>query len=204
MAYEYNENDARLVLDSSSQQAEGILEDSNQVDQILNEVKSRIADLPGAAAGAFANVPLMVDMIKGYITREYAEVSPKVVASVLGALLYLVKGKDIIPDSIPLLGLVDDIAVIALAMKINEPELEAFKTWVQQKLKPASDGATGTVEVRFVVGRNGGVQEVQAVKGGTPAMRAEAVRTVQSAPKWKPAISDGSPVRMPYTIEVHF
>ena len=135
MAYEYNENDARLVLDSSSQQAEGILEDSNQVDQILNEVKSRIADLPGAAAGAFANVPLMVDMIKGYITREYAEVSPKVVASVLGALLYLVKGKDIIPDSIPLLGLVDDIAVIALAMKINEPELEAFKTWKKENGK---------------------------------------------------------------------
>ena len=82
--------------------------------------------------------------------------------------------------------------------------LEAFKAWVQKNLKKAADGATGTVEVRFVVGRNGGVQEVQAIKGGTPAMRAEAVRVVQSAPKWKPAISDGSPVRMPYTLEVRF
>ena len=82
--------------------------------------------------------------------------------------------------------------------------LEAFKAWVQKNLKKAADGATGTVEVRFVVGRNGGIQEVQAIKGGTPAMRAEAVRVVQSAPKWKPAISDGSPVRMPYTLEVHF
>lgn len=60
------------------------------------------------------------------------------------------------------------------------------------------------MEVRFVIGRNGGVQEVQAIKGGTSAMRAEAVRVVQSAPKWKPAISDGSPVRMPYTIDVKF
>ena len=82
--------------------------------------------------------------------------------------------------------------------------LEAFKAWVQKNLKKAADGATGTVEVRFVVGRNGGVQEVQAIKGGTPAMRTEAVRVVQSAPKWKPAISDGSPVRMPYTLEVRF
>ena len=82
--------------------------------------------------------------------------------------------------------------------------LEAFKAWVQKNLKKAADGATGTVEVRFVVGRNGGVQEVQAIKGGTPAMCAEAVRVVQSAPKWKPAISDGSPVRMPYTLEVRF
>jgi len=82
--------------------------------------------------------------------------------------------------------------------------LEAFKAWVQKNLKKAADGATGTVEVRFVVGRNGGIQEVQAIKGGTPAMRAEAVRVVQSAPKWKPAISDGSPVRIPYTLEVRF
>ncbi len=82
--------------------------------------------------------------------------------------------------------------------------LEAFKAWVQAHVKKAADGATGTVSVRFVVGRNGGVQEVQAVKGGTPAMRAEAVRVVQSAPKWKPALSDGSPVRMPYTLEVRF
>ncbi len=82
--------------------------------------------------------------------------------------------------------------------------LEAFKAWVQSHLKKPADGAQGTVEVRFVVGRNGGVQEVQAIKGGTAAMRAEAVRTVQSAPKWKPAVSDGSAVRIPYTIEVHF
>lgn len=82
--------------------------------------------------------------------------------------------------------------------------LEAFRTWVQKNLKKPTDGATGTVEVRFVVGRNGGIQEVQAIKGGTPAMRAEAVRVVQSAPKWKPALSDGSPVRMPYTLEVRF
>ena len=129
MAYEYNENDARLVLDSSSQQAEGILEDSNQVDQILNEVKSRIADLPGAAAGAFANVPLMVDMIKGYITREYAEVSPKVVASLVSAFLYIVTKKDLIDDSVPVLGMADDLAVVALAMKVNENELAAYKQW---------------------------------------------------------------------------
>lgn len=88
--------------------------------------------------------------------------------------------------------------------KAGPEGLEAFKAWVQAHVKKAADGATGTVSVRFVVGRNGGIQEVQAVKGGTPAMRAEAVRVVQSAPKWKPALSDGSPVRMPYTIEVRF
>ena len=88
--------------------------------------------------------------------------------------------------------------------KEGQEGVEAFKAWVQAHLKPSADGATGIVKVRFVVGRNGGVQEVQAVEGGTPAMREEAVRAVSSAPKWKPAKSDGAEIRMPFTIPVVF
>ncbi len=126
---EYSEKDAQLVLESSAAQAEGMLGDATQVNEILDQVKAQVATLPATAASAFANVPVMVSMIKGYITQEYTNVSPKVVASVLGSLLYLVKGKDLVPDSIPILGFVDDFAVIALAMKLNEPEIEEFKAW---------------------------------------------------------------------------
>ena len=86
--------------------------------------------------------------------------------------------------------------------KAGNDGLEAFKAWVQAHVK--SQGQTGTVMVRFVVGRKGGVQEVQIVKGVSPALNDEAVRVVQSAPKWKPAIGDNGPVRMTYTIPVVF
>ena len=42
---------------------------------------------------------------------------------------YLVKKKDIIPDNIPILGLVDDLAVLGVALKFCDPELKAFKAW---------------------------------------------------------------------------
>lgn len=125
------EFDAQSVLAASAAKAESLLGDHAQVDAVLSQVKAQVADLPGAAVGALQNIPLMASMIKGYITQEYTNVSPKVVASVLGALLYVVKGKDIIPDNIPVLGLVDDVAVVALAMKLNEAEIEEFKTWQQ-------------------------------------------------------------------------
>ena len=51
----------------------------------------------------------------------------------VAALLYLVKGKDIIPDGVPLLGLVDDLAVVTAVIKLNEPEIEAYKSWKQAK-----------------------------------------------------------------------
>lgn len=88
--------------------------------------------------------------------------------------------------------------------KEGQEGLKAFREWVQAHLKRSADGATGSVSVRFVVGRNGGVQEVQVIEGGTSAMREEAVRAVSSAPKWKPAVSDGSPIRWPQTITVVF
>ena len=88
--------------------------------------------------------------------------------------------------------------------KAGKEGIEAFKQWVQANLKTPEGGGTGTVMVRFVVGRKGAVQEVQIVKGVSPALNAEAVRVVQSAPKWKPALSEDGPVRMTCTIPVVF
>lgn len=88
--------------------------------------------------------------------------------------------------------------------KAGKEGVEAFRLWVQSRVKAPADGAKGTVMVRFVVGRKGGVQEVQVVKGVSPALNAEAVRVVQSSPKWKPAMGDDGPVRMTYTIPVEF
>lgn len=83
---------------------------------------------------------------------------------------------------------------------------EAFAQWVAQRVKYPSgaDGAEGIVRVKYVIGRNGGVQEVQVDKGVNPALNAEAVRVVSSAPKWKPAILDGSPFRLTCWVDVPF
>ena len=85
---------------------------------------------------------------------------------------------------------------------------EKFSAWVASRLvypKEAKEvGASGTVTVQFVVGRNGKVQEVQVLKGVHPALNAEAVRMVSSSPKWKPGKVEGRPVRVTYTIPVVF
>lgn len=88
--------------------------------------------------------------------------------------------------------------------KEGKEGLELFRQWVQARVQQPADGARGTVKVRFVVGRNGGVQEVQIAESAAPSLDAEAVRVVKSAPKWKPAKADGAPVRMTYTVPVVF
>lgn len=85
---------------------------------------------------------------------------------------------------------------------------DAFSKWVSAHLKYPPEAKKsmidGTVMVKFVVGTNGGVQEVEVVKGLLPALDQEAVRVIKNSPKWKPAMKDGKPVRTSYTIPVAF
>lgn len=80
--------------------------------------------------------------------------------------------------------------------------LAAFGRWVNERVR--HDAGKGLVTVSFVVGRNGHVQEVQVLKSTNSALNEEAMRVVKSSPKWKPAVADGDPVRMPYKVDVVF
>lgn len=85
---------------------------------------------------------------------------------------------------------------------------DAFSSWVTAHLKYPKDAKAahidGTVKVKFVVGSNGGVQEVEVLEGAFPSLDAEAVRVVRSSPKWKPGIKNGKPCRVTYTLPVIF
>jgi TonB family protein len=87
-------------------------------------------------------------------------------------------------------------------------DANAFSSWVTARLKYPQDAKDarieGTVLVKFVIGTNGGVQEVEVEKGVFPSLDAEAVRVIKSSPKWKPGIKDGKPVRVSYTLPVIF
>ena len=62
----------------------------------------------------------------------------------------------------------------------------------------------GTVNVSFVVEKNGSVGEVKVVHAVAPLLDAEAVRVIQAAPRWTPAHQHGVAVRQRVTAPVSF
>ena len=62
----------------------------------------------------------------------------------------------------------------------------------------------GRVIVRYIVDENGDVKDAAVLKGVSPSLDAEALRVVKLMPKWKPAISEGEPVRFLYTLPLVF
>ena len=66
------------------------------------------------------------------------------------------------------------------------------------------NGIQGRVIVNFVVEKDGSLNDVQVVQSQDPALDKEAVRVIESMPKWKPGTQRGETVRVRYTLPVVF
>lgn len=84
----------------------------------------------------------------------------------------------------------------------------AMAKWLGDNIKypaeAAKNGIEGRVIVRFVIGSDGTVGNVEIVRGVDPQLDAEAVRVINAMPKWTPGKQDGKPVAVRYTIPVTF
>lgn len=68
----------------------------------------------------------------------------------------------------------------------------------------AENGIQGRVTLSFFVDVDGSITDIEVVRGIDPLLDAEAIRIVQSMPKWTPGKQAGKPVRVKYTFPVRF
>ena len=66
------------------------------------------------------------------------------------------------------------------------------------------NGTQGRVTVQFVVNKDGSIVDAKVLRGVDPYLDKEALRVVNSMPKWKPGMQRGKPVRVKYTVPVMF
>lgn len=123
---------AKETLEEYTQKAQELIKDPSKISDLLKSMEEKLAGIPYAGT-TLAKAPLMIDMVRSYITKEYTEVSPKVIATMVGSFLYLLTGNDLIPDRIPVVGQLDDIAVFAAALTFTTPELDAYAAWRKEK-----------------------------------------------------------------------
>jgi TonB family protein len=85
---------------------------------------------------------------------------------------------------------------------------EAMYTYIYQKLEyPAvarESGISGTVVVQFVVSKEGEIQKPKVARGLGGGCNEEALRIVNSMPKWNPAMHNGRTVPVTFTLPIKF
>lgn len=97
------------------------------LDHLLLTLEEKLRTVP-EVGNTLSGLPVVIAMVKSWIKGEY-EVQPKVLATIIAAFLYFIKVKDVIPDNIPVVGMVDDMAVLMFALKVVEPEINAYREW---------------------------------------------------------------------------
>ena len=87
-------------------------------------------------------------------------------------------------------------------------DLNTFRAYIQKNTHypeaAAEMGIQGRVRISFVVEKDGRVTNVKVIGSVDPLLDREAVRVVQSSPRWEPGKQRGKPARVGYTIPVVF
>jgi len=103
-----------------------------------------------------------------------------------------------------------DVKVFVIVEKMPEfpgGDLELRKYIAQNVKYPniaRENDIQGKVYVRFVVTEKGTVENVQIARGVDPLLDKEAIRVVESLPKWSPGEQGGKKVKVWYTVPINF
>ncbi|MCD4833982.1 MAG: M56 family metallopeptidase [Bacteroidales bacterium] len=92
--------------------------------------------------------------------------------------------------------------------KFQGKEQDHFRVFIQENLKypviAQKNGISGRVFVQFDINSKGEVANAIVVRGADPELDKEALRVVNSSPKWEPGIEAGKPVIVRYTFPIVF
>ena len=80
--------------------------------------------------------------------------------------------------------------------------------WLGQNIKYPAEaqekGIQGRVIIQLIVEKDGTITNTKIARGVDPLLDAEALRVVNSSPKWKPGKQKGEAVRVKYTLPIMF
>ena len=105
---EYSEDDMHKVLENE--------------DTIMGKMSNK------NLRGFVEDVKIFFSMLKDFFTKKYTEVPIGTVMAIAGSLLYVLLPVDVIPDFIPVVGYLDDDAILAACMALCGTDLLEKKT----------------------------------------------------------------------------
>ena len=130
MSNNINEEQVKDALESGYGKSEALLNNKDELDDFLYRLEQKIKEMP-LVGEEFAVIPIMISLIKHYVEGKYTTVPYGTILAIMSALIYVLSPVDIIPDFIPFVGYLDDVAVIGLCLSMVKTDIEAYDEWRQ-------------------------------------------------------------------------
>ncbi|MDX9696846.1 MAG: TonB family protein [Bacteroidales bacterium] len=85
---------------------------------------------------------------------------------------------------------------------------KAFREWIISKIRfpdqAVENNLAGVVKVKFIVGTDGKLSNIEIVRSVHPIIDKEVLRVIGNSPEWEPGFKNGKYVRTWYSISISF
>ncbi len=119
--------------------AEEYVKQPLRVKELLNDAYQKASEKKdfGTIAGeVMESLSTLSRMIKAAVSKEYHGIPTSTVVMGVAVVIYFLSPIDLIPDWIPVIGLLDDVSLLAWFMTSIKTEMDKFHAW--EASKPAS------------------------------------------------------------------
>ena len=125
---------AQEELEKRYKKAEKLLNDNDKMEKFLQKLEKKLKTIP-LAGNTLSMVPTMISLVKHYVSKEYTDIPVRSIIAVIAALIYFLSPVDVIPDTIPGFGYVDDLTVIKFCLKLVDGDLKDYRSWREKNNK---------------------------------------------------------------------
>ncbi len=112
--------------------AKKIINDDKKLKELIDDVLKKLKEVSSdkkTSAKLNDSLRLFIRIINAYTSKEYTYVPWKTICLIVAGLIYFIYPVDLIPDFIPVSGLIDDIALIAWIYESIQDDIENFLEW---------------------------------------------------------------------------
>ena len=104
------------------------------IEKVVNKSEEIKKKFTGRSLGRFIeDAQLLISIVKDYWSGKYRQVPYGAVAAIVFTLIYVFNPLDLVPDILPIIGEVDDAAVVAACLMLVERDLYKYKDWKQNQ-----------------------------------------------------------------------
>lgn len=100
-------------------------------DKVVNkseEIKKKF-NTWGPLSRFMEDARLLLSVVKDYRSGAYRQIPYATIAAIVFTLIYVFNPFDLVPDVIPVIGQVDDVAVMSACLLLVEQDLFKYKIW---------------------------------------------------------------------------
>ncbi|NTW50072.1 MAG: DUF1232 domain-containing protein [Chlorobiales bacterium] len=109
--------------------AEDYARDPKKAKKLIDEAAQKSEENKGVLGDVWTYLQALIRMVKAYYSRSYTQVPWKSLLIGIAGLIYFVSPIDAIFDYIPVLGLIDDAAVLSAVISAIRYDLNNFIAW---------------------------------------------------------------------------